>query len=92
MVAFCLERAVAAKMPGGLELLAAHAAAALESEPVLAAAAIRLAPRRDLWPAFDVLLRAAPLGRKTGLFRLRDIAVMYEIADEDELGMTDWSA
>lgn len=92
MVAFCLERAAEAKVFGGLDLLAAHAAAALETEPVLAAAALRLAPRRDLWPAFNLLLGAAPFGRRAGLFRLREVAVMYEIAAEDEDEFADWSA
>ena len=92
MVAFCLEHAIEAKMVGGLDLLAEQAAEALEAEPVLAGAVLRLAPRRDLWPAFDVLLRAAPFGRTVGLFRLRDVAVMHEIAAEDEEEFADWSA
>lgn len=92
MVAFCLEHATEAKVLGGLDLLAAQAAAALEAEPVLAAAALRLAPRRDLWSAFDLLLRAAPFGRKVGLLRLRDVAVMYEIAADDEEDFGHWSA
>ena len=92
MVAFCLEHAAEAQLLGGLNLLAANAAAVLDAEPVLAAAALRLAPRRDLWPAFDLLLRAAPFGRKLGLLRLRDVAVMYEIAADDEEDFGHWSA
>jgi hypothetical protein len=77
----------AAKMlPGRPELvpIAAVAAAALEHEPTLAAAALHIAPTRGSVEALYRLVSFAPRGRRSGLIQLWDLAGAYALHDPED--------